>query len=405
MKLPLEGIRICDLSNFWSGPSCTSYMGSMGAEVIKVESIQRPDGFRFGTPVVDQWWEIYGPWNSMNLNKYSLTLDLTRPRGVELFKELVKISDMVIENFPPRVMESFGLTYPVLKDIEPNIIMISMPGYGMTGPWRDYVGFGPIFEHVSGLAYITGYADGPPLAVGGAADPIVGMHAAFALLAALEYRRRTGKGQFIDLSQTELLTYLVGPAVIDYSLNHRVWGRMGNRALSMAPHGVYRCKGDDMWLAIAVSSDKEWQSFCHTIGNHKLAQDERFTTLTDRLDNQNELDRLIEEWTVNQDFYKAMDILQQAGVSAGVVTKPHEAPEEPHFKDRELFQQLTRDIVGTQLYPKSPVRLSETPAVTTRPAPKLGEHNDYVLGELLGISKAEMEDLEKDMIIGTRPLA
>lgn len=402
-KLPLEGVRICDLSYFWSGPSCTAYLGGMGAEVIKVESIQHPDTFRFGAVVADSYWEKNGLWNCTNVNKYGITLDLGRPRGIELLKALVKESDVVIENFAPRVMENFNLSYPILREVRPNIIMVSMPAYGLTGPWRDYVGFGLAFEQSSGLAYLTGYTDGPPEFLGGASDPIVGINAAFAILTALEYRRRTGKGQLIEISQTEVLTSMLGAAVIDYCINNRIWGRVGNRDPGMVPHGVYRCKGDDMWVAIAVSSDGEWPAFCQAINNPRLAQDERFSTLTNRYKNQDALDKLIEEWTIEHDCYEAMSILQKAGVAAGAVADANVLQQDPHIKERGFFQELTRDFVGTQLHYGWPIKFSEIP-LRMRPAPTLGEHNHHVLRTILNLSEDEIEKLEKEQIIGTTPL-
>ena len=402
-KQPFEGIRICDLSQNWSGPYCTAYFGGLGAEVIKIESIQHPDSFRFGNLVSDLWWEVYAPWNCTNLNKYGITLDLNNPRGKELFKELVKVSDVVIENFSSRVMENFELNYPVLKEVKNDIIMVSMQGYGQSGPWRDYASFGIAFEQSSGMAYLTGYVGGSPQNLGGSADPIAGVHASFAIQAALEYRRRTGKGQFIEIAQAELLTRLLGAALIDYSLNKRVWGRLGNRDPFKAPHGVYRCKGEDMWVAISISSDKEWAAFCQVMGKPELAQDERFSTLPKRWGNQDALDKLIETWTVEHDRYEAMTILQKAGVAAGALTVADKLQHEPHLKDRGFFQELPRDIIGTQIYPGWPVRFTET-SIKMRPAPKLGEHNDYVLGKILGLSKSEIEELEKNKIIGTTPL-
>ena len=403
-KLPFEGIRICDLSFFWAGPYCTSYFGALGAEVIKIESIQRPDSFRFGALVTDLYWEVSAQWNCTNINKYGLTLDLTNPRGIELFKELVKVSDIVIENFAPRVMKNFGLTYQVLKEIKPDIIMVSMPGYGVTGPWSDYIGFGLAFEQSSGIAYITGYADGFPLALGGAADPIAGMHAAFAIQSALEYRRNTGKGQFIDVSQTEVLTSFMGPAVIDYSLNNRIWERMGNQDPTMAPHGVYPCKEADSWVAISVSSDDEWKAFCKAVGKPKLVHDAKFATINERWKNQEDLNKIIGEWTAEREPYEAMAILQKAGIAAGAVNPPDNMHEEPHLKERGYFHEMTRDVIGKQLFNTFPVKFSET-QMKMRPAPKLGEHNDYVLSKILKLSKAKIEELEKDKIIGNYPLA
>lgn len=400
--LPMEGIRICDLTTYWSGPFCTLFLGGMGAEVIKVESIQRPDGFRFGTEVFDKWWEAYPLWNSVNLNKYGVTMNLDDPRGKEIFKKLVKISDIVIENYSPRVMDAFDLSYRVIREVKPDIIMMSMPSYGMSGPWRDYVGWATTFEQAAGITYLTGYTDGHPWPPGGFADPYVGAHVVFAVLAALEYRRRTGKGQYIDMSQTECLAGMLGAAVIDYSLNKRVWGRLGNRDPIMAPHGVYRCQGEDSWVAIAISSDNDWVAFCQAIGKAELAQDERFSTLSERYRNQDELNRLIEEWTIKHEDYQAMNILEKVGVAAGAVTSPEKGHHEPHFKETGFFEELTRDVIGTQLFPRWPVRFSETPP-RNRPAPLLGQHNDYVLRELLGLSRDEMKRLADDKVIGTEP--
>jgi len=375
----------------------------MGAEVIKIESIQHPDSFRFGTQLFDNCWEIYGPWNCTNINKYGITIDLNNPKGIELFKKLVSVSDVVIENYTTRVMKNFNLTYDVLKNVGPGLIMVSVPGYGTTGPWQDHAGYGIAFEQTSGLAYITGYADGPPQNIGGAADPIVGMHAAFAILLALEHRRRTGEGQFIDISQIETLTCLLGVPIIDYGTNKRIWGRLGNKDQVMAPHGVYPCKGNDRWLAIAVSSEEEWKALCRAIGNQELAYDERFSSLPARHKNQDILDKLISKWTLEHDHYEAMTILQKAGVAAGATVMSQTLHEEPHFKERGFFQELSRDIVGTQLYPTWPFRFSETP-FKIRPAPKLGEHNEYVFKAILGLSEVEIGKLEKEQVIGTQPM-
>jgi len=403
-NLPFSGIRICDLSYFWAGPYCTAYFGGLGAEVIKIESIQRPDSFRFGALASDLYWEANSQWNCTNVNKYGITLDLGNPKGNQLFKELVKVSDVVIENFAPRVMQNFNLTYEVLKEVKSDIIMMSMPGYGMYGPWRDFVGFGLAFEQSSGLSYLTGYVNGAPQSMGGAADPISGMHAAFVLQAALEYRRRTGKGQLIDVSQTEVLTNFLGAAVIDFSLNERVWKRMGNQDPVMVPHSVYRCKGTDMWVAIAVSSDREWKGFCQVIGKPELIEDERFATLINRWNNQDTLNQIIEKWTVERDRYEVMAMLQKAGIAAGVAVNPAFLNEEPHLQERKFFIEMTRDVVGTQLFNNWPIRFSEM-QMTMRPAPTLGEHNNYVLETILGLSKSDIEELEKNKIIGRTPLA
>jgi crotonobetainyl-CoA:carnitine CoA-transferase CaiB-like acyl-CoA transferase len=322
---------------------------------------------------------------------------------MELFKELLKESDVVIDNFPPRVMENFNLTYPEIKKLKEDIIMASLPGYGLTGPWRDYQGFGFAFEQSSGLASLTGYPDGRPIILGGAADPIVGTHTAFAIQAALEYRRRTGKGQFIEISQLEALTGLMGPAVTDYVMNKRVWSRRGNRNPAMAPHNIYRCRENETWVVIAVQFDDEWQALCNATGNPEWIQDERFSTFEGRITNQDELDGLIGEWTMQHDPYEVMHILQKAGVPAGAVTDSLMLLKEPNLTERGFWIELDRAVVGIQKYTAYPIKFSDTP-IAYRPAPTLGEHNAYVLGDILGLTTNEIEKLEKDQIIGTEPL-
>jgi len=246
--MALEGIRVLDLSRGWSGPVTTHMLGDMGAEVIRIESIQNTDGWRLGgtRPEEEGWWNRSPGCNTVGRNKYGITLNLGHPHGAALFKQLVKISDVVVENYTPRVMANFGLPYPVLREINPALIMISMPGAGMTGPWRDHTCFAPSMEQMSGMPALLGYLDagatlhGAGLAL---ADPVGGLNAAVALLMALHWRQVTGRGQYIDLSQNEALTCSIGDAIMDYTLNRKVQGRRGNRHPFMAPHGCYRCAG------------------------------------------------------------------------------------------------------------------------------------------------------------------
>ena len=270
--MALEGVRALDLSTGWSGPVAAHMLGDIGAEVIRIESIQNTDGWRLGgtRPQDEGWWNRSPGANTVGRNKYGITLNLGHPRGVALFKQLVKIADVVVENYTPRVMANFGLPYPVLEEINPALIMISMPGAGMTGPWRHHIYFGPSIEQMSGMPTLLGYPDGGPTMHGvglALADPFGGHNAAVALLIALHWRQLTGRGQYIDLAQTEGLTCTIGEAVMKYTLNRRVQGRRGNRHPFMAPHGCYRCQGEDMWAAIAISSDEEWESFSQAIGS------------------------------------------------------------------------------------------------------------------------------------------
>jgi len=404
-RLPLQSLRVIDVSHFMAGPTVGSVLADMGAEVIKVESIKRVDGWRGSTRLgIDQSWEMSFPFNGVNRNKYGITLDLANPKGVNIFKILVKSSDIVIENFTPRVMANLGLDYPVLKEIAPAIIMISLPGYGSTGPWKDYTAFAYPIEEMAGFPQMTGYPDGPPLLMGhGGGDGPAGIMGAFAVLTALQYRQRTGKGQYIDLSQCEAMTCLAGDAILDYTMNQRVQGRQGNRHPFLAPHGCYRCRGEDKWVTIAVGSDSEWQSFCRAIGNPAWAGDERFSDTLNRWQNQDELDRLISEWTIRHDHYEVMHLLQKAGVASGAVLDHKELLEDSHLNERGFYEVVDREAVGTHSYPGSPIRLSKTPARIRMPAPCLGEHNEYILSNIVGLSEEEIQELVDEQVIGKRP--
>jgi crotonobetainyl-CoA:carnitine CoA-transferase CaiB-like acyl-CoA transferase len=260
---------------------------------------------------------------------------------------------------------------------------------------------------MAGIAQLTGYPDGLPQITGWAlTDPLAGVNGMIAVMFALLHRQTTGKGQYIDLSQTEAITCMIGDVIVDYSMNKRVQPRRGNRHPFMAPHGCYRCKGDDLWVGIAVASDKEWKRFCKAIGDPPWTGEERFADSLSRWQNQDDLDKLIEEWTVQHDHYEVMNTLQKAGVAAGVVPTPAEVLSDPHLKERGTFQTVDRAIVGPHPYPipSAPMKFSKSPVTIRRPAPTLGEHNEYVLGELLGMSKEEIQSLVDDQIIGTTPV-
>jgi len=341
--MALERIRVIDLTMAWAGPMATYMLADMGAEVIKVESIQRIDPWRTqGTrPQEDGWWNRSPGTNWVARNKYSLTLDLGHPRGAALFKQLVKIGDVVAENFSPRVMENWGLHYPVLKEINPDLIMVSMPGSGMTGPWRLHAGFGPSVEQMSGMPTLLGYlGDEPRIHNVGLlpADPFSGLNGAVAVLMALHWRQVTGRGQYIDVAQNEALTCTIGDAIMGYTLNRKVQGRRGNRHPFMAPHGCYRCQGDDMWAVIAISSDEEWQSFSRAIGSPAWTREERFADSLGRWQHQDELDKLIEAWTAEREHYQVMHLLQAAGVRAAPVLTAPELLSDPHLGERGFFE-------------------------------------------------------------------
>ncbi len=373
----LQKIRILDFTWVLAGPYATRILADFGAEVIKVQPLmpQEEDAFSRG---------YYNTWNR---NKRGITLNLNNPKGVALAKRLVNISDAIVENFTPRVMANWGMDYQTLKKIKPDLIMLSMSTMGDTGPWRDYTGFGPTVQAFSGLTYLTSYPGKPPLGLGTAyADHIAGLLACLALLGALEYRRRTGEGQYIDVSQVEAMASLLGDAFIPFKE-------------SAAPHGVYRCKGDDRWCAIAVFTDDEWQGFKKALGNPPWAEAQSFATLNGRLKNRAELDRLVEEWTKKHTAEEAMALLQERGVAAGVVQSAHDLAQDPQLKERGFFVELDHPELGKTISDAVPIRLSDTPPRYTRAAPVLGQDNDHVYGKLLGLSRDELAELKKQGVV------
>jgi benzylsuccinate CoA-transferase BbsF subunit len=377
----LQNIRILDFSWALAGPYATRILADFGAEVIKVQPLLPQEEDKFSR----------GYYNTWNRNKRGITLNLNKLEGIALAKKLVKISDAVVENFTPRVMANWGLGYNNLKKIKPDIIMLSLSTMGNTGPWRDYVGFGPTIQAFSGITYLTSFAGKPPLGLGTAyADHIAGLFGCLALLGALEYRRNTGEGQYVDLSQVEAMAGLLGGAILDYQLE----GREVVGSTEAAPHGVYRCQGDDRWCAIAVFTDEDWQAFKRALGNPPWAEDKRFSTFSGRLQNKARLDKLVQEWTIGHSAEEVMTLLQREGVAAGVVADASDLAQDPHLKERGFFVKLDKTISDGV-----PVRLSHAPARYRRAAPRRGQDNDYVYGELLGIGEGELAGLRQNGII------
>ena len=422
-KAVLDGVRVLDLSRVWSGPMAVRMLADMGAEVILIDAPQarvttpeylqmvkqfRAAGrhypyFPDGDPG-DEPWNRQGSYNDFNRNKLGITLNLAVEEGRELFKRLVKVSDVVVENFTPRVMKNFGLDYTVLKEINPAIIMISLPGYGMNGPYRDYPAYGTTLEQHAGFSSVMGYPDsGPYRTQSTYVDPVASVNATSAVMLALLYRRHTGKGQYIDLAQVEAGVTLLGEVILDYSMNGRVPQRLGNRHTFMAPHGCYRCRGDDVWVTIAVGTDEEWHAFCDAMGNPLWTEETKFADQLGRWHHQDELDRLVQAWTVLHGHYEVMHILQAAGVAAGAVLNAKELLADPQLKERAYFIEQDSPSVGKRPYPGFPVKLSRTPPVYRRPAPRVDEHTDFVFGGLLGLTKEEIADLMERRIIGNRP--
>jgi len=417
-KLALEGLRILDLTQVAVGPYATLLLGFMGAEVIKVESCSRldisrgparptpqGDGLYPGGDPGERPWNRAGHYVHRNGNKRSLTLDLATARGKELLLQLVTVCDVLIENFRASVMDRLGLGYEAVSRVNPQLIYVKISSQGATGPEKDYGSLGSTLEQTAGLASVTGYEDGIPLMTNETfPDPVVGILAVGALMAALRRRRQTGQGTLVDLSQREVTIAMLGEYVLDYSVTGRVPGPMGNRHPHMVPQGVYPCQGDDMWVAISVGSDAEWHGLCRAIGQPDLAHDPRFATVLARREYQAELDRLLAAWSQGRDHYQAMHLLQAHGVPAGAVLKGGETLVDPHLAARSFWDVVNHPEAGTYTQVSTPWRLSKSPRRPTMPSPSLGEHNRDVLGDLLGLSGQEIAALEAQGIIGTRPI-
>jgi crotonobetainyl-CoA:carnitine CoA-transferase CaiB-like acyl-CoA transferase len=415
--LPLEGIRVIDVSMWFAGPMCTRLLGDMGAEVIKIESIKHIDPWRgpvdaervkqvfTNRPPTDRPYDGNPGFNLQNRNKLGITLDLGTGEGKEIFKRLVKISDVLVENYSPRVMPKLGLDYATLKTIKPDLIMMSLPALGATGPDRDYLAFGQTIDCMSGMAYLTGYLGEEPMLQSGLSygDPLSGMNAAFAVVSALNHRRRTGEGMHIELSQVEGLIAFNADSVMDYTMNGRVRERLGNRDRSIAPNGCYRCRGDDAWIAISIPSDAVWQRFSQAIGQPVWSADRRFGDVLNRYEFQDELDKLIETWTLQYTSYDVMHILQKEGVPSGPVLDAKQLIEEPHLNARGLFETVPHKVAGPHPYIGAFARFSRNPISIRVSAPMLGEHNEYVFGQLLGMSPQEIKALEERHITGKTP--
>ncbi|OGO50804.1 MAG: hypothetical protein A2148_03765 [Chloroflexi bacterium RBG_16_68_14] len=407
---PLEGIRVMDLTQVFAGPTCTRILSDLGAEVIRLESPNRLDITRnlihADNDGQDLPWERALYFTIRNAGKKEIVVDLNQERGRELLRGVIAQSDVLAESFTPRVMRAFELDYEHMRQVKPDIIMISLSGYGQDGPQADWSAYGMGLEPASGVAQLTGYPGGAPIRSGlSFTDPYSGFLGAGAVLAALHYRRRTGRGQYIDLSEQEAAIPLLGAALMDFAMNARLPERIGNRSDSAgAPQGCYRCKGGDDWLVISIESDDEWAAFCRATGHPEWAEDERFADVLGRHHHHDELDRLIEGWTREQDHYQAFHLLQRAGVKAAPVLNGKEILLDPHFRERGHFDLVDQPHVG-----KRPVqrhlaaKFGEFEASARGPAPTLGQHNQEVLGGLLGLSEEELKALEEQQVIATRP--
>jgi crotonobetainyl-CoA:carnitine CoA-transferase CaiB-like acyl-CoA transferase len=405
--LPLAGIRIVDFTTFWAGPLLTAIMADLGAEVIKVESIQRPDLFRVvtvsGNPA--EIYELSPPFNAINRNKLGLTLDLARPDGVWLFKELVRRSDAVVQNYSPRVMPQLGLSYESLREVNPAIVMTSVSGFGQDGPWRDYVSFAAIGEALSGISGLSGYTNEGALIHGvGVSDPFAGYLGAFSTLAAMHHARATGEGQHVDVSQLEASMQYIADALIEFEFTGRPRERATSDDSAMSPHGAFPAHGEDAWVAISVATEQQWRALLAAMDNRGLAADARFTTPLLRRRNRAALNEHVAQWTVRFDRHELARNLQSRGIPAAPVLAPSDLLKDPALEAAGFFQYVDHPIAGRHPYPSFPARIDGEHLPITRVGPLLGEDNHYVLSRILGLSDEEIFRLEAAEIIGTRPL-
>jgi len=402
-KLPLEGLRILDFSWVWAGPICTMVLGDMGAEVIKIESNHRIDNCRVIPPFPEGEGggvNRGGQFNTYNRNKKSCTLNLSQPGAREIAKKLVSLSDVVVENFSPPVMARLGLDYGVCRGVRTDIVYLSLSGYGATGPSREFVSYGMQLQAFAGIASLTGYPGGPPRNLGTpVADTVGGLTGAFGILAALHHRRRTGKGQYIDVSQCEALAAFCPEAIMSYTMNGEIPERVGNRDDHMAPHNVYRCKGENNWVSIAVSTDEEWRGLCRAIGRRDLIDDQRFADSPGRHRNQGELDRIVSAWAGGNRDYEAMHRLQACGVPASAVLSNAQLTNDPHLQDRGFCVEDDHPETGKRTISGVSWHLDRTPGGVRTHAPLLGEHNREVLGGLLGMGEDEIRDLVERRVV------
>ena len=402
-------VRVLDISMGWAGPLVGQMFAEMGADVIKVEDTRHFDWWRGSlsmAPPEMQPIERAAVFNTANRGKRGVTLDLAGARGIEILKQLIKVSDILVENFSPGVMDRLGLGYESVSAINPRLIMISMPSFGSDGPECNARGYGNTVEAMAGVTGLTGYHDGNGQrytlsnALG---DPVGGLHGVFALLVALRERERTGRGQLIELAQVESLIPFVADAIVDFQFTEKVPAARGNRHREHAPHGIYRCAGDDNWIALACETDDQWRSLTSALGIERIADDKRFDSASGRKANEDALDAELSLALASLNADDCVARLRAAGVLAAPVNPAAAVMADPQIQSREYFVAIDRAVVGTHLYPGAVARIPETPLRADTPAPLLGEHNRQVFAEVLGMTDDEIAELERTGVIGSSP--
>ena len=406
----LYGYRVLDFGTAWAGPMVGQLLADMGAEVIKVESRKKMDGVRLGRPIVGtdiaggdegKWPDMQPVFHALNRNKLGITIDLKHPVGERMIKELIRISDIVIDNSSPGVMKKLKLDHHSLEVVKADIITLSLTACGEMGPLRDVVAYAPSISAIGGLNSLVGYRDdsNPYLMNVPYGDANASIHGAVSVLAALWCREETGLGQHIELAETEAVASLLGEGFMECSMNGRVPALQGNYNPRMCPHGIYPCSGKDKWVAIAIATEDEWRSFCQAVGDNGWLKDDKFSDMASRLKHCEELDRLISDRTRDYTPVQLTELLQGVGVAATIAMTVEDQFMDPHYRERNTFFEIEHPVVGAEMIFGIPWKMSKTPGNIECPAPFLGEHNDYVFGELLGYPESEIRRLEDEKIL------
>ncbi len=396
-KIPLEGIKAISFGVGIVVPELGKIIGQLGAQVIKIEYAKQPDFMRTITPDPNN-----SPgFNESNRNHKVFSVNLSTEKGKKMVRELVKTADIFCENYRGDVMERLGFDYESVKAINPEIIYISSQGFGKDGPYSAHKGYGPTLCAASGLLSIWGQPE-DEFGCGGSfphPDNAAGWQGTMALLAALDYKRRTGRGQFIDMSQAEVAASLIGEAQLDFTINGRIQKRIGNRNPYAAPHGCYRCKGNDQWCAISIYTNEEWESFCNVTGNSGWMDDPRFKDLASRLKNVDELDSLIEAWTADKDHIAVMHLLQGAGIAAGFTMRAYDSILDPQMNWQKNIEEMDHPVAGKRMYPATPFDMADMEFPKNTPAPVLGEHTAEICRDMLNMSDDEIMKLKEENVL------
>jgi benzylsuccinate CoA-transferase BbsF subunit len=405
-KLPLGGIRVLDFCQMWAGPHATEWLSVMGAEVIKVETNIRIDYMRtVGAPpgLAGTGPNVGSAFATLNWGKKSVALNMTQPKAQEVAKKLIKICDVVAENFGGGVLERWGLSYDEMKKIKPDIIYYAGSGYGRNGPYKERPAYAEIVDAYSGATYVNGYYKGDPAVVGVSpwTDSAQAMHGSFALLTAIYHHLMTGEGQYIDAAMIEGSANFLGELVMENIINGNNGERIGNRSAFMAPHGCYPCKetkDEAEWVAIAVGNQKEWKALCKLMGNPPWSEKEEFSDELSRWNNQEQLEEHLKLWTRQFGSYEVADMLQKAGIPATASLSTKQCTHDTHLEAREFFIKTEHPVLGKVTLTSLPFRFSNSPKGNYKVAPLLGEDNEYVFGQLLGMSKQEIKQLTDEKV-------